>query len=73
MQLVAETFPYRHRLTGKVQEITEDAASVFPDVLERVDPEKLDLIETPGPEDTLTAAEHEEHKRTRKSSTKDKE
>lgn len=33
---MAQTYPYRHKLTGKVQLLSEGAASVFPDLLERL-------------------------------------
>lgn len=33
------TFPYRNTFTGKIAEMTEDAASVFPEYLVRVGPD----------------------------------
>jgi hypothetical protein len=35
----ADIHTYRHSLTGQLAEMTEDAASVFPEYLERVDPD----------------------------------
>lgn len=36
MRPVAETHPYRNRMTGLTQEVTDDAAAVFGDLYERL-------------------------------------
>lgn len=49
---MAESKHYRHKLTGKVQELSEDAASAFPEHLEEVDPNDLDSAGTDDERET---------------------